>query len=48
MTAGLGSDYDGSEDGMHFGILANLEKLQRLLTHVCDPAVDRESCSHGA
>jgi hypothetical protein len=35
VTAGLDAAYDGSEDGMHFGLLVNHEKVQRVLGGIC-------------
>ena len=35
VTEALPTAFDGSEDGMHFGLLANQEKLQRILAYAC-------------
>jgi hypothetical protein len=38
VTDGLPATYDGSEDGMHFGLLVNHEKVQRVLGVICENA----------
>ena len=43
VTDSFADDYDGSEDGMHFGLLANHEKLQRILARVVPSVSDRNT-----